>query len=177
MSIQSLKESLPDFAKDIRLNVSTVLTVEGAPGLSKTQLGLISLSCAYATKNNAVISHLSDEFSSVLSDAEVTAAKSAATIMAMNNIYYKFVHLAEDPEFKNLRANLRMTVIGRPGVDKIDFEMMCLAVSIINGCGMCIAAHKDNLIKEEVTRETIQSIVRVTSVIQASAQAISIKDL
>lgn len=176
MSIQSLKEAIPDYAKDIRLNLSTVLTPEGAPGLNKNQIGLVALSCAYATKNQELISQISDEVSETLGETEVAAAKSAASIMAMNNIYYKFIHLAEDPEFKTMRANLRMTVIGRPGIDKVDFELMCLAVSIINGCGMCIVAHKNNLVNSGVTRETIQSAVRITAVIQASAQALSIKD-
>ncbi len=61
--------------------------------------------------------------------------------MAMNNVYYRFTHLAGNQEYRNMPAKLRMNVIGATGIDKIDFELFSLAVSAINGCGMCIDAH------------------------------------
>ena len=67
-----------------------------------------------------------------------TAARAAAAIMGMNNIYYRFLHLVEDAEYQTMPARLRMNVIGNPGIDKLDFELLSLAVSAVNGCGLCV---------------------------------------
>ncbi len=174
MSIEALKQSLPDYAKDIRLNISTVTTPEGAPGLAVRQVWHVALACAYATRNSTLIEHITAAAKEHLGDQDFHAARAAATIMAMNNVYYRFIHLVEDEDFKTMRANLRMTIIGNSGVDKVDFELMSLAVSAINGCGMCIVAHKNTLMKHEMTRESIQSAVRIAAVINAAAQALAI---
>ena len=89
--------------------------------------------------------------------------------MGMNNIYYRFLHLVEDPEYAQMPARLRMNVIGNPGIDKLDFELLSLAVSAVNGCGMCIVAHEKQLRKHEVSREAIQSAVRIAATIHAVA--------
>jgi alkyl hydroperoxide reductase subunit D len=174
MSIEQLRNTLLESAKDIKLNLSTVLTEEGAPELSKNQIGGIALSSAYATKNSALIQAVLAETSEYLSDAELTAAKSAATIMAMNNIYYRFIHLVNDKSFAALPAKLRMNVIGNPGIAKINFELNCLAVSAINGCGMCIEAHTHELTKSGLSKLAIQSSIRIAAVLNATAMGIDI---
>lgn len=171
MSINVFSENLKDYARDIKLNLSSVLTEEGAPGLTSSQIWGVALACAYHTKNNAVIDAILADGQKTLSPEAVEAAKSAATIMAMNNVYYRFIHLSDDPEFGKMPARLRMNVIGKPGVEKTDFELMCLAVSAIEGCGMCINSHVHVLNKAGVTREGSQSAVRIGAVINAAAQA------
>lgn len=89
--------------------------------------------------------------------------------MGMNNIYYRFLHLVEDAEYQSMPARLRMNVIGNPGIDKLDFELLSLAVSAVNGCGLCIISHERKLRDHGVTRETIQSAVRIAAVIHAVA--------
>ena len=174
MSIEQLRNTLLESAKDIKLNLSTILTEEGAPELSKNQIGGIALSAAYATKNSALIQAMLTETSEYLSESEMTAAKSAATIMAMNNIYYRFIHLVNDKSFAALPAKLRMNVIGNPGIDKINFELNCLAVSAINGCGMCIEAHTHELTKSGVGKLAIQSSIRIAAVLNATAMGVDI---
>lgn len=171
-SLESLKAALPDFAKDTRLNLGSVLTPEGAPDLTQGQIHLIALASAYATKDDGVVAAIEGETAG-LSDAEKNAAKAAASIMAMNNVYYRFVHLVGG-DFKSLPAKLRMNVIGSPGIEKKDFELMCMAVSAINGCGMCMEAHAHELEKAGVSKLGIQSSVRVAAVISAAAQALRI---
>ncbi len=171
-SLESLKAALPDFAKDTRLNLGSVLTPEGAPELTQSQIHLIALASAYATKDDGIVAAITAEASS-LSDAEVTAAKSAASIMAMNNVYYRFVHLVGG-DYKTMPAKLRMNVIGAPGIEKKDFELMSMAVSAINGCGMCMEAHAHELAKAGVPPLGIQSAVRIGAVIAAAAQALHI---
>lgn len=171
MSIESLKENLPDYAKDIRLNLGSVLSTDGAPDLSQNQIFGIALASAYATKNTTVIEAVRAEAASTLSAEEVQAAKSAATIMGMNNIYYRFVHLVGDAQYGKLPAKLRMNVIGAPGIAKVDFELYSLAVSAINGCGMCMEAHVHEVIKAGVSPLGVQSSIRIAAVVNAAAQA------
>ena len=92
--------------------------------------------------------------------------------MGMNNVYYRFVHLVENPDYATLPAKLRMNVIGNPGVAKTDFELYSLAVSAINGCGACVAAHDKVVRKAGVTAEGVQSAVRIAAVIHGVAVAL-----
>ncbi|MFN5609676.1 MAG: carboxymuconolactone decarboxylase family protein [Holosporales bacterium] len=172
ISIEALRDTLGDHAKDIRLNLGNVLTADGAPGLTASQVLGIALASAYATRNNAVIAAIAGEADATLAEAEKNAAKAAATIMAMNNIYYRFIHLVHDDEIKALPAKLRMNVIGNPGIPKVDFELYALAVSAINGCGMCMETHAHELGKNSISKQGIQSAVRIAAVINAAAQAL-----
>src|SRR5689334_14017563 len=114
MSITALKDQWGDTAKDIRLNIGTVLTTDGAPDLSQAQIFGIALASAYATRVPALIEAVKAEAGENLGEAERHAAKAAATIMAMNNIYYRFTHLVSDKEYAKMPAKLRMNVIGNP---------------------------------------------------------------
>ena len=89
--------------------------------------------------------------------------------MGMNNIYYRFVHLVEDEEYATLRASLRMNVMSNPGCEKVDFELASLAVSAINGCGMCLESHEKTLRKHEVSAQAVQSAARIAAVLHAVA--------
>ena len=175
MSLQTLKDQFQDYAKDIKLNIGAVLSEEGAPGLNKNQIFGVALASAYQTKNKTVIQAIETEAAEVLSDEERNAAKAATVIMAQNNVYYRFNHLTEDKEFSKMPAKLRMNVIGRPGIEKLDFELYSLAVSALNACGMCINAHITEVKKAGMTNEGIQSYVRIASVVSAAAQAIEIE--
>lgn len=169
-NLEALRDAMPDFAKDIKLNLGTVLTPEGAPDLSQQQILGIALASAYAVGNPVVVQVIENESAEILDAATVTAAKSAASIMAMNNIYYRFIHFAGNDEIKKLPAKLRMNVIGNPGIAKFDFELMCLAVSAINGCGMCIESHTHELQKAGAGVLAIQSGARIAAVIHAAGQ-------
>ena len=138
---------------------------------AQTKYGLF-LACAIATRNPAVISAMEAVAAEKLTPAAIAAAKSAAAVMAMNNIYYRFVHLASNKEYATMPARLRMNVIANPGVDKADFELWSLAVSAINGCGACIDAHEKILNEAGVAAATIQTAVRFAAIIQSVAVAI-----
>lgn len=173
-TLESLRGQVPDYAKDIRLNLGSVLSTEGAPDLSIEQIHGIALASAYATRSADVIAAIEGETSSTLSPEARTAAKAAASIMAMNNVYYRFTHLVNDSELSKLPAKLRMNVIGSPGIAKVDFELYSLAVSAINGCGMCMEAHVREVEKAGISKLGIQSSVRIAAVINAAAQAIAL---
>lgn len=171
MNLNDLKARLPDYAKDLRLNLDSVLSESGAPGLNPKQIAIIALASAIASRHAPLTSAVSEHFATTLSEAEANAARAAAAIMGMNNIYYRFVHLVGDEEYSTLRASLRMNVMGNPGCEKVDFELASLAVSAINGCGMCLESHEKTLRKHEVPALTIQSAARIAAVIHAVAVA------
>ncbi len=174
MTLELLKESIKDYGKDIKLNLSAVLSEEGSPGLSSQQIWGVAVACAYYTKNQPLIEALQTQSNEVLSPEFKEAAKAAATIMAMNNIYYRFTHLSEDKEFSKMPARLRMNVIGKPGIDKVSFELMSLAVSALAGCGACINSHVHEVKKGGLSNEAVQSSVKIAAVINATAQALAI---
>lgn len=175
MTYESLLNSIEDYAKDIRLNAKSTLDHIKQSAFTENQIGAIALSCAYATKNQSVIDAMKDLFESKLSEHEIKASKAAATIMAMNNIYYRFVHLVSDKSYQSMPAGLRMNIISNPGVEKTDFELYSLAVSAINGCGLCIDAHVNVLKKAGISKEAIQLSIKIASVINALSQVEMIK--
>ncbi len=140
-TLEDLRGALPAYEKDTRINLSNILKESGAPGLTQDQIAVIALSSALAIRDSNIIKVVRHELADSLNDSALEAAHTAATIMAMNNIYYRFIHLVEDAEYSNMPANLRMQAIGKPTVDKVTFELACMAVSAVNGCGMCMASH------------------------------------
>src|SRR3982751_4194610 len=169
MNLESIKSRVPDYAKDLRLNLDSVLTESGAPGLSSKQIAIIALASAIASRHEPLTEAIAAQAAGVLSPVELDGARAAAAIMAMNNIYYRFTHLVEEREYETMRASLRMNVMANPGCSKIDFELASLAVSAINGCGKCVDSHEKTLKKHEVSALAIQSAARIAAVIHAVA--------
>jgi alkyl hydroperoxide reductase subunit D len=169
MSIETLKTALPDYAKDLKLNLGSLAT---EPALSTQQRAGTFIASALAARSAEVTRAIVAEFAPMLSPEALNAAKAAAAIMAMNNVYYRFLHLVEDEEYAKLPARLRMNAIGNPGIPKADFELLALAVSAINGCGSCVAAHERQLRQHGLERETVQSAVRIAATVHAVARVL-----
>jgi alkyl hydroperoxide reductase subunit D len=166
MSLQHLKDRLPDYAKDLKLNLSS-LAAESV--LSDAQKAGTFIATALASRNPQVIEAVTAQFAGTLDDSAYQAVKAAAAIMGMNNIYYRFLHLTSSEEYGRLPARLRMNVIASPGAAREDFELWCLAVSAVNGCGKCVDAHEKVLRNAGVTVEQVQAAVRIASVVHAVA--------
>lgn len=166
MSIQILKDRLPDYARDLKLNLGTLAS---EPLLNDEQRAGVFIASAIAARNPEVIRALVAEFAPRVSPEALTAAKAAAAMMAMNNVYYRFTHLVERDEYGRLPARLRMNVMANPGTSKENFELWSLAVSAINGCGKCVSAHERVLRDAGVSAERIQAAVRIAAVVHAVA--------
>lgn len=162
MSIENLKSRIPEYAKDIKLNLSSMTNDET---LSAQQLWGTFVASALAGRNAEVIAAIESEAAQKISPEALNAAKAAAAVMAMNNVYYKFAGMM--PDYQTLPAKLRMNVIANPGVDKVDFELWSLAVSAINGCQFCVKSHEKQLRDHGISAEQVQTAVRVASVVQA----------
>ena len=166
MSLRDFAAEIPDYAKDIRLNLNSL--AGDATLADQKKYGLL-LATAHGSGYKPLVDAAETECAPKLSPEAANAARSAAAIMAMNNVYYRFVHLASNKEYGQLPAKLRMNVIGAPGIDKADFELFCLAVSAQNGCGMCIDSHEKVLKGHGVQADTIQAAARFGAVMTAAA--------
>ena len=165
MSLDTLKNALPDHAKDQKLNLGSLAN---EPALTQQQRAGTFIAAALASRNATVTAALVAEFGPRLSPEALNAAKAAASVMAMNNVYYRFTHLIGG-DYGTMPAKLRMNVMARPGVDKLDFELWSLAVSAINGCGMCMEAHEKVVRQGGLTAEQVQAAVRIAAVVHAVA--------
>lgn len=168
MSIENLKNSIPEYAKDLKLNLSSLAR---STELSEQQLWGTFLASAAATKSATVLREIAEEAADNLSAEAYNAALGAASIMGMNNVSYRAKTFLGD-DFAQVRMGLRMNIIGSPGVEKADFELWSLAVSTINGCHDCTAAHDAVVRKEGLTKEQVWESVKVAATVAGVAQAI-----
>jgi alkyl hydroperoxide reductase subunit D len=169
MTLDDIKGVLPDYAKDLRLNLDSVLSESGSAGLNPKQIAIIAIASAIAARHEPLTQAIVAKFSATLSESEANAARAAAAIMAMNNIYYRATHLIHNDEYGTMRAGLRMNVMASPGVDKMTFELASLAVSAINGCGACMDSHERTLRQHEVSAQGVQSALKIAAVVHAVA--------
>ncbi|MGA2184564.1 MAG: carboxymuconolactone decarboxylase family protein [Bryobacteraceae bacterium] len=166
MTLEQLLEAVPDYAKDLRLNLSTLLR---QTELSAQQLWGTAVASAVASRNPEVTAAIESEAAKNLTPEALNAAKSAAAIMGMNNVYYRFLHLTENPKYATIPARLRMNALRMHGVDQTDFELWCTAVSAINNCPACVASHEKAVREKGLSEETVLAAVRIAAVIHAIA--------
>jgi alkyl hydroperoxide reductase subunit D len=171
MSLDALRETLPAYAKDLSLNLSSLAN---ETLLTDQQKWGAFVASAHAVGTPAVIKAVDAAAAAAgLSAEAATAAKAAAAIMGMNNVYYRSLHLLSNPEYKTLPAKLRMNILANPGVDKVDFELWSTAVSAINGCGMCLDAHESELKKHGMPNTSIQAALRIGAVVNAVSRVVA----
>lgn len=166
MNLDDLKNAIPDYAKDIKLNLSSLISDQT---LTPQQFWGAMVASALASRYAPLTRAVMDEARAHLSAEAMNAAKASASVMAMNNIYYRFVHLASNQTYHTLPAKLRMNVIANPGIEKTDFELWSLAVSAVNGCGLCIDSHEQHLAKAGLTTDQIQTAIRIAAIVHATA--------
>jgi len=166
MNLEELLNQVPEYAKDLKLNMGGVMR---QTELTPQQAWGTAIACAVAARNPQLLESILAEARALLTEQAIFAARAAAAVMGMNNIFYRFRHLSTNPKYGAMPARLRMQVIGRHGSDPVDFELWCLAVSAINGCSVCVDAHENVLREKGVTEETVLAAVRIASTIHALA--------
>jgi alkyl hydroperoxide reductase subunit D len=161
---RSLAEGLPEAARDLRLNLAAVLgdnTVE-----PRVRFG-VAYAAALARGSGAMARALRRDAAGALDEATVDDARAAAALMAMNNVYYRFRHMVGKGSYGTLPAGLRMNRIAKPATDQATFELLCLAISALNGCELCIRSHEASLMKLGTTEAAVHDAVRVAAVVGA----------
>jgi alkyl hydroperoxide reductase subunit D len=167
--LQAIKDRLPGYAKDVKLNLDAVVARSSlAPG----EAAGVALAAAFAAKSPSLIEAFRD--ADELDTAHAEAALTAAALMAMNNVWYPFVEMAADPELKTMRAELRMNAYAtHGGVDRRHFELYALAASIVGKCEFCVASHYKQLREAGVSVQQLRDVGRIAAVVTAAAQAIA----
>ena len=167
MSLDALRDLIPAYGKDISLNLSSLAN---ETVLNDQQKWGCFLASAHAIGVAPAVKLIEAQAATVLTPEAMNAAKAAAAIMGMNNIYYRSLHLMKNQEYTTIPARLRMNILGNPGVDKMDFELWSTAVSAINGCGACMDAHESELRKHGVPAAQVQTALRIASVVHAASR-------
>jgi alkyl hydroperoxide reductase subunit D len=165
MQLEQLVESLPEYAKDLKLNYSTLVRYNA--DLTPQQLWGTMVACAFSLCCEKLRHAVFEAASAYLTPQAADAAKSAAAIIGMNNVYYRFLSLVTNENYSAMPTKLRMNIIRTHGVDPLDFDLWSLAVSVINGCGKCIDAHEKLLRKKGLVEEPILAVVRIAAVVSA----------
>jgi len=168
MSVENLKDALPEYAKDLKLNLGSITR---STVLDQEQLWGTLLASAAATRNTQVLAEIGAEAANYLSAEAYQAALGAASIMGMNNVFYRGRGFLEG-RYDDLRPGLRMNIIANPGVDKANFELWSFAVSSINGCSHCMVAHEHTLREAGIGRESVLEALKAAAIISGVAQAI-----
>jgi len=168
MWVEQLKESLPEYAKDIKLNLDAVINRSTIDPDLATHL---ALAASFATGNSKLIAFIA---AASTNDVEKNAAMTAGALMAQNNVWYPYVEMADDPALKGLPAGLRMNAIAsHGGTSKVNFEAYSLAASIVGKCHFCVKAHYDTLKKEGMTVEQLRDIGRIAAVVNSLAKVLN----
>ena len=174
MTLDQLRDALPDAARDIRVNLQNVL---GPGKLEPGQRWGTAVACALAARDvelaRARVAAAADE----LAPAILEDARAAAALMAMNNVLYRFRHMVGKPEYAKIPARLRMQRLAQPTSTKLNFELFSLAVSALAGCEVCIQAHERTVLEHGLTEEHVWEAIRIASTIQATVTGLVVGKL
>jgi len=168
-TLAGIKSRLPDWAKDIRLNLdATIARSSLEPPLA---VGA-ALAAAYAARSPELVAAFRDP--EALDARHAEGALTAAALMGMNNVWYPFVEMAGDPDLKTMRAELRMNAYAtHGGVDKVAFELYALAASIVGKCEFCVQSHAKLLKESGLTTQQIRDVGRIAATVNAAALALT----
>ena len=170
-AVEELRASIPEAAKDIKLNLQSVLQ----PGaLTPAQRWGVAIASAVATRNTRLRDAVIADARAEVGAEVIDDALAAAALMGMNNVYYRFRHLIGKPSYSQMPARLRMQRIVKPATNKPDFELFCLVVSAINSCEMCIRSHEDAVLQGGISEEQVHDAIRIAATVNAAAVAIEL---
>jgi alkyl hydroperoxide reductase subunit D len=170
--ILGVRDAIPEPAKDIRLNLESVLET---PALTPAQR--FGVASAIASRNPLLRAAVAAQARRHVEPAVIDDAVAAAALMAMNNVYYRFRHLVGKPAYSEKPAGLRMNRLAKPATNKTDFELFSLAVSAINACEVCIRAHEKVVIDGGLSEDQVHAAVRIAATVQAAAVALEAADV
>lgn len=169
MTLDTIYNTLPTWAKDVKLNLQSALTGSSTTELTSDQLWGSALAASMALRQPQLLAAIDAEAQANLSETNYNAAKTAASLMGMTNIYYRSLHHMSDKDYATMPAGIRMNSMRSHGADHVDFDLWALAASVIGNCGGCINAHDKQAKDGGITKGAIQSIIRLASVLHAAA--------
>jgi len=174
-TLDSIRESLPEAAKDLKLNLQAILRPEN---LTAGQVWGIAVASAYFLRNPALAKAVvADAKEAGTTEEMLDDARAAASIMGMNTVFYRFRHLLEKESYSAIPARLRMVRMSQPKTDKATFELMSMACAVLAGCGMCIKAHEATLLQHGTSEAAVNDSVRIAAVLNGVSVAMGILEV
>ena len=173
-ALETLRARIPDAARDIKLNLQSVLS---GGSLTPEQRWGVAVASAIAARNPELRDAVLADATAAVSPAVIADAQAAASLMAMNNVYYRFRHMVGKDSYSQLPARLRMNRLAQPSTSKVDLELFSLAVSAINGCEACVQAHEKVVREGGLTEEQVHDAVRIAATMHAAAIALELGDV
>ena len=172
--MDKLIDSLPDYAKDLKLNYSSLVRQDTI--LTDAQRWGTIVACAIASGNQRLIAAAVAEASGRIPAVIVEAAKGAAAIMGMNNVYYRYLHTVSNEKYRTIPARLRMNLLRTHGAEHADFELWCEAVSAINNCPACVDSHEKAVREKGLGEEQILQAIRIASIIHGISDVLTAEE-
>jgi alkyl hydroperoxide reductase subunit D len=170
--LELLRADIPEPARDIRLNLQSVL----APGeLTPAQRWGVAVASAAVARNARVQAAVIADARAEVDAAVIDDGLAAAALMAMNNVFYRFRHLCGNASYLQKPARLRMNRIAKPATSKLDFELFCLAASAIGGCGTCMEAHEKVVVAGGLSEDQVLEAIRIAATVNATAVALEME--
>lgn len=167
-TLEAIRESLPEAARDLKIGLQSVL---GAEALTPAQRWGVAVASAFAARNPVLRdAMLAEARAGGAEDAVIDDARAAASLMGMNNVFYRSKHMLGEA-YEKKPARLRMQRIAKPAGEKVDFELMCLAVSAINGCEVCLQSHEKTVVDAGLSQDAVIDAIRIAAVVHAVACA------
>jgi alkyl hydroperoxide reductase subunit D len=174
MTLDQIRDALPEAARDIKLNLQSVLT---GTVLTPAQTWGVAVAAAATARNPVLRAAMLAAAREKVDAAVIEDALAATALMAMNNVYYRFRHQVGKDVYATKPARLRMNRLVKPATDKADFELFSLAASAINGCEMCVRAHEHEVVAGGLSEEAVHDAVRIAATVHAAAVSLELVDL
>jgi len=169
-TLQSIRDRIPAYAKDLKLNLDTVIS---RSSLLPGDAAGAALAAAVAAESPDLVAALRGH--EALDPVHAEAALTAAALMGMNNVWYPFVEMAGDESLRTMRAELRMNAYAtHGGVGKLAFELYALAASIVGKCEYCVRSHAKLLTESGLTTQQLRDVGRIAATVNAAALALEV---
>lgn len=168
--LESLRQSLPEPAKDLKLNLQSVLKSESL--LPAQALGVALAAACYLRVPQLIDAVREEARARGAGDATVSDAQAAASIMSMTTVYYRFRHVVGKDSYSQKPARLRMNRMMSPASSRVDFELFSLAVAALAGCEICMKTHEASLLQHGASEDQVLDAVRIAAVISGVATAL-----
>lgn len=170
--VEALRDSLPDPARDTKINLSNAFKSEV---LSLEQIWGIALASAYYLRDTRLRDAvLADAKAGGVAESVLQDAQAAATLMGMNTVYYRFRHMIGKESYTQKPARLRMQWMLKPQTSKAEFELMSMAVAALAGCELCIETHEKSILEHGLSEDHVHEAVRLAAVLQGFAVALGL---
>lgn len=161
-SLELLDKTSSRYIRDLKVNVGNVLN---SNYLSVKETALLSVSIAANNKNDLLKNgFIQLAKSNGANDEEISESIACASLLASNNVLYRFRHFLNKDSYNKFPGKIKMNIMMKPVLGKEFFELMSLVISAINGCEMCVNAHESSVLKLESREERIWDAIRLGSV-------------